>query len=65
MIKKLKAFKIWDKKYSRPYYQYKNKIFHSVEDFYKFIKDNKIDLQGILQKYALLSLLFSSKLKLL
>ena len=27
MIKKLKAFKVWDKKYSRPYYQYKNKIF--------------------------------------
>ena len=44
MIKKLKAFKIWDKKYPRPYYQYKNKIFHSVEDFYKFIKDNKINL---------------------
>ena len=44
MIKKLKAFKVWNKNYSKPYYQYKNKIFHSKEDFYQFIKDNKINL---------------------
>ena len=42
ILDKIDKYKIWDKKYSRPYYKFNNKIFHSKFEFYDYLKINKI-----------------------
>ena len=44
MLKKLDKYKIWDVKYSRPYYKYNNKIFHSSVELYEYLKLNQIKI---------------------
>ena len=44
MLKKLNTYKIWNKNYSRPYYNYNNKIFHSNVELYEYLKENQIKI---------------------
>ena len=44
MLNKLNKYKIWNIKYSRPYYKFNNKIFHSKFDLYEYLKINQIKL---------------------
>ena len=44
MLKKLNTYKIWNIKYSRPYYKFNNKIFHSSVELYEYLKINQIKI---------------------
>ena len=44
MLNKLNKYKIWDKKYPRPYYKFNNKIFHSNVELYEYLKINQIKI---------------------
>lgn len=44
MFKKLNKYKIWDRKYTYPYYKFNNKIFHSNIELYEYLKENQIKL---------------------
>ena len=44
MLNKLNNYKIWDRKYSYPYYKFNNKIFHSKIALYEYLKINQIKI---------------------
>ena len=46
MFNKIAKYKIWDKKYQRPYYKYNNRIFHSKFELYEYLKENNIKIKG-------------------
>ena len=47
MKDKFKKFKIWDKKYSYPYYKFENKIFNNWIDLYEHLKINNININNL------------------